>query len=64
MSHWFLVGRDIMWLVVAYTPVLAAFFIGLNQGRGTPERVGEFALFPAIFGQPLLLAAVYFGVIK
>lgn len=64
MNHWFLVGRDIMWLVVAYLPVSAAFFIGYNDSNGTPERVREFTLFLAMLGQPILLAAVYFGVIK
>jgi hypothetical protein len=63
MNHWFLVGRDVMWIVVVYTPVVFAFCAGHGLGEADdPGNAGGacITMWVALILQPFLIAAAYF----
>jgi len=61
MNHWFLVGRDLMWLVVGLGPILFGVVAGGDAQRGS-GGTGDFII--AIVWQSVLIACLYTGVIR
>jgi hypothetical protein len=64
VSHWFLVGRDLMWFAVGSAPLVIVFIAGTITYEFNDESVLGFWIIPAMLVQWLLLASVYWGWIR
>ena len=62
MNHWFLVGRDVMWMIVLITPP-CCFFVSGNVEAKKPE-LASVIVWLGITTYGALLSSLYFGVIK
>ena len=62
MNHWFLVGRDVMWVIVAFFPIFLTVLSRSSKAIGS-DAEAELLLLATTF-QAILLCLLYFGAIK
>lgn len=64
MNHWFLCGRDLMWVLVGGFPLARAFVGGYKVSEG--ERSGDISwmLCSAILSQVAIILLLWFRVIE
>ncbi len=62
MNHWFLVGRDLMWVFLGILPLIL-FGAGARE-ISDPKSEGLGLIFAGLLVQLLLLTLVYSGEIK
>jgi hypothetical protein len=66
MNHWFLVGRDLMWTVLALLPVFFSYLSGrIDEEEGTTDStMSIFLVWSAVGLQIFGITLLYNGVIK
>lgn len=63
MNHWFLVGRDIMWVCIVFAPIILGAVFGV-QSHLKHDFDAMRAFLVAIVIQIALVGALYGGFIK
>lgn len=66
MNHWFLVGRDLMWCVLAMLPIFFSYLSGkIDEECGTTDStMSILSMWTAIGLQIFAITLLYNGVIK
>jgi hypothetical protein len=64
MSHWFLVGRDLMWVAIVFSPILLAM-LSVWSSVNCPNDFAQFHyMFFAVTIHVILCVSLYGGFIK
>lgn len=63
MNHWFLVGRDLMWVVLGMSPVVCGM-LAVNFAIVQDEFGSSIFASAAVILQGLCIALLYFGRIQ